>query len=194
IPAPRILLGYSLGARLALHALTTAPPGLWQAAILLAPHPGLPDPAERATRLAHDQTWADRTRLTPWPEVLNAWNAQPVLAGGPSPSASESWRPEIAAAFEGWSLGHQPSLLPALAQTRIPLLWITGARDLKFTALAAQAAALSPHIRHHILPACGHRLLHQAPGEIRTLISRFLQNPPRPDPSRPAHQIPPASA
>lgn len=178
-PPPRILAGYSLGARLALHALT-ARPDLWQAAVLLAPHPGLADPSERAARLTHDQTWATRTRQAPWPDLLEAWNAQPVLAGGPPPSAPESWRSEIAAAFENWSLGHQPDLLPALAQTKIPVLWITGALDPKFTRLAAQAAAAAPNIQHHILPHSGHRLLQQAPREIHALILHFLQNLPQP--------------
>jgi len=177
--APRILAGYSLGARLALHALT-ARPDLWQAAMLLAPHPGLPDPGERAARLLHDQTWAARCRQSLWPELLEAWNTQPVLADGPPPSASESWRTEIASAFDGWSLGHQPDLLPALAKIKVPILWITGAKDLKFTALAAQAAAVSPNIQHHILPHCGHRLLQQAAAEIRALILHFLEDLPHP--------------
>lgn len=176
--APRILAGYSLGGRLALQALTLRPE-LWQAAILLAPHPGLEDPAERSARLRHDQAWADRTRQAPWPELLTDWNAQPVLAGGPVPSAAEEWRPEIAGAFEDWSLGHQSGGPPAsLADNPVPVLWITGELDVKFTALATAAARVVPLIRHHILPGCGHRLLQQDPQALRALVSRFLNSLP----------------
>ncbi|RYD37788.1 MAG: alpha/beta fold hydrolase, partial [Verrucomicrobiaceae bacterium] len=150
---------------------------LWQAAILLAPHPGLKDPAERSARLRHDQAWADRTRRTPWPELLTDWNAQPVLAGGPAPSAAEEWRPEIAGAFEDWSLGHQSGDLSAsLADHPVPVLWITGEQDVKFTALGAAAARVVPLIRHHILPDCGHRLLQQDSQAVRALVSGFLQS------------------
>lgn len=184
-PAPIILAGYSLGGRLALATLAAAPPGLWQAAILLAPHPGLSGSVERAARLTHDQTWAERCRHQPWPKLLADWNAQPVLAGDHPPSAPESWRAEIASAFENWSLGHQPDYLPFLRQIRIPILWITGSQDLKFTALAAQAdASFSsaetasspglPRLTHHILPHCGHRLLQQSPQKIRSLVREFL--------------------
>lgn len=177
-PDFRILAGYSLGGRLALQALALRP-DLWQAAILLAPHPGLEDPAERSARLRHDQSWADRTRQAPWPDLLTRWNAQPVLAGGPAPSAAEEWRPEIAGAFEDWSLGHQPdSLLAALADHPLPVLWITGERDVKFTALGAAAARVVPQVRHHILPGCGHRLLQQDPQAVRVLVSRFLHSLP----------------
>ncbi|MDB6135737.1 MAG: hypothetical protein JWM59_3980 [Verrucomicrobiales bacterium] len=175
---PRILAGYSLGGRLALQALTLRP-DLWQAAILLGPHPGLEAPAERYARLRHDQTWADYTRQAPWPELLTDWNTQPVLAGGPAPSAAEEWRSEIAGAFEDWSLGHQAGgLMASLAGNPVPVLWITGEQDVKFTALGAAAACVVPLIRHHILPGCGHRLLQQDPQAVRALVSGFLNSLP----------------
>ena len=49
VPGPRVLIGYSLGGRLALHALTQQPQ-LWDAAVLISPHPGLRSHGERAAR------------------------------------------------------------------------------------------------------------------------------------------------
>ena len=74
----RILLGYSLGGRLALHALTQQPQ-MWDAAIILSAHPGLSTDEERAGRLTHDQAWAAHFLHDSWPEVMAAWNEQAVF-------------------------------------------------------------------------------------------------------------------
>ena len=156
--SPRMLIGYSLGARLALHALTQQP-GAWDAAILISAHPGLRNETERAARLAHDEAWAARFRRDPWPEVMRDWNEQPVLAGGAvPPHSAESWRREVAQGFEVWSLGRQEDLRPLLPRVSCPVLWLTGERDAKFTALAAECCALLPNAEHVIVPGAGHRV------------------------------------
>src|SRR5262245_2595776 len=48
-----ILLGYSLGARIAMHALIQAP-HLWRAAILVSGHPGLDSEKEREAKWLED--------------------------------------------------------------------------------------------------------------------------------------------
>ena len=61
VDAAPAILGYSLGGRLALHALV-ARPEQWKAAIVVSAHLGMLDAAERATRVADDARWADRFR------------------------------------------------------------------------------------------------------------------------------------
>ena len=85
-PQP-ILLGYSLGGRLALQAMT-ARPFLWKAAILVSTHPGLASENEREERLETDHRWASRARVEDWAEFLESWNRQPVLASS-MPSAAQ---------------------------------------------------------------------------------------------------------
>ena len=75
-----VLLGYSLGGRLALHALA-ASPSRWKAAILISVHPGLESAEARGGRVKADQAWADRARQDDWTTFLEDWNSQPVLAG-----------------------------------------------------------------------------------------------------------------
>src|SRR4051794_21774844 len=53
LPSPRVLLGYSLGGRIALHALL-ASPQLWSGAVIVSAHPGLTDDQERNDRLQAD--------------------------------------------------------------------------------------------------------------------------------------------
>lgn len=169
----RILIGYSLGGRLGLHALTSRP-DLWQAAVILSAHPGLTEMAAREERVVHDKALAEKFRQAPWRKVLVDWNAQPVLAGGPPASIPEEWRGEVASGLEDWSLGKQEDLLPPLNQCGVPVLWITGGRDHKFTGLAARVAERCPSVQHLTIEGAGHRLPQECPSEIRERISAFL--------------------
>ncbi|MCX6865074.1 MAG: hypothetical protein NTV46_02435, partial [Verrucomicrobia bacterium] len=74
----RALLGYSMGGRLALHALLEENPP-WQAAIIVSAHPGLEAEAERETRRTADAAWAHQALTGNWQEFLAAWDAQPML-------------------------------------------------------------------------------------------------------------------
>jgi 2-succinyl-6-hydroxy-2,4-cyclohexadiene-1-carboxylate synthase len=176
-PAPRVLLGYSLGARLALHALTQQP-AAWDAAVLISAHPGLTTDKERATRLVQDQSWAVRFLREPWDGVMAAWNAQPALAGEAVSPANqrlvETWRREVASGCNAWSLGRQENLRPRLREITCPVLWITGAKDTKFTSLAAECWALLPRARHCIVPDAGHRVHLDQPEAVRQAIAAHL--------------------
>ena len=159
----RVLCGYSMGGRLALHALL-ADPTPWQAAVIISAHPGLEDAAERAARQAADADWASRALMGDWAAFLDDWNAQPVLAGGTfddSPARAsrlQQRRREIARSFVDWSLGAQEPLWQRLAEIRLPVLWITGADDSKFTSLARRAAEIMPAARHVEIDGAGHRV------------------------------------
>lgn len=75
-PEKRILLGYSMGGRLALHALVRNP-SLWAGAIIVSANPE-PLPEERAPRLIADENWAQRFENEPWDQVVSAWENHPV--------------------------------------------------------------------------------------------------------------------
>ncbi len=178
---PRVLLGYSMGARLALQSLVNNSDD-WDAAVLISPHPGLTDERERAERIAMDHHWSVRFLYEPWLEVMNAWNAQPVLAGETISEGEqrlvELWRREIADAFHGWSLGLQPDLRGHLGDVRCPVLWVTGERDVKFTGLAKQVVPLLPEAEHVVVAGAGHRVHLDQPeavvGRVREFLGRVL--------------------
>ncbi len=173
-----LLLGYSLGARLALHALLQAP-DRWRAAVLLCPHPGLTSEAERRERTAADGHWAHLARSLPWEEFLQTWNAQPVLGAMPVAQTQrglESHRSEIAASFDRWSLGRQRDLRAELSKIQVPVLWLTGSRDEKFTRLAAGCCEWLAQCRHRVIPNAGHRLHLEASDEVAAEMKRFAQD------------------
>lgn len=174
----RVLVGYSMGGRLALHALL-ADGAPWQAAVILSAHPGLEDEAERAARRAGDAGWAAKCFAGDWQTFLRDWNAQPVLAGAEPRGEAENRqlaqrRREIARSFVDWSLGAQQPLWGRLREIPVPVLWISGESDGKFSALAARAAGENPRFSHVVAPGSGHRVPWDQPTWLERTMTAFL--------------------
>ena len=175
----RALLGYSLGGRLALHALLEKDHP-WQAAVIISAHPGLESEPERADRRASDAGWATQALAGNWQEFLTAWNAQAVLGSAPlrDRQASSSLimrRREIARSFVDWSLGVQQPLWDRLGEISIPVLWVVGENDVKFRALAKRAVSLIPNAHLAIAPGAGHRVPWETDAWCADQVARFLK-------------------
>lgn len=172
------LAGYSLGGRLAMHAMAVAPT-LWAGAVILSAHPGLADEAERELRRQRDAEWAEKARGGHWREFLAQWNAQSVLAGDPGAAFFDrqrhldSRRESVARAFELWSLGNQCDLTDRLTSCHFPVLWLTGSDDSKFTEFGAALSKKLLNGEHRVLDGCGHRILHEAPYLAAAAIRDF---------------------
>ena len=175
-PAP-VLLGYSMGGRLVLHALL-AQPELWKAAIIVSAHPGLGNDAERAARRERDAQWSALALKGKWSDFLGKWNAQSVLGGSEMPgrSALKERRTSIARSFVDWSLGVQKDLKPRLHEIPCPVLWMTGECDEKFSTIARSAVPLLLHGEHQMISSCGHRVPWEKPEEFAGACRRFLGN------------------
>jgi 2-succinyl-6-hydroxy-2,4-cyclohexadiene-1-carboxylate synthase len=174
----RALLGYSMGGRLALHALLEKNHP-WQAAVIVSAHPGLESDAEREARRASDAAWASMALAGNWQEFLTKWNAQPLL-GGPmrDPQASGSLvmrRREIARSFVDWSLGAQQPLWERLHEITVPVLWVAGENDAKFRALAERAVSLIPRATLAIAPGAGHRVPWETGDWLAEKVAGFLR-------------------
>lgn len=173
----RALLGYSMGGRLALHALLEKDHP-WQAAVIVSAHPGLEE--DCSGRRAADAEWASMALTGNWQEFLNAWNAQPILTGTPprDPRASGNLvtrRREVARSFVDWSLGNQQPLWDRLSEISIPVLWIAGENDPKFLTLAERAVSLMPKGFLSIAPGAGHRVPWEAETWFADQIAGFLK-------------------
>lgn len=170
----RVLVGYSMGARLALHALLSGGP--WDAAILIGPHPGLESEEERVSRRELDAGWAARAMTGDWADFLRAWNEQPLLASSAAADpAPELRRREVARSFVDWSLGAQESLWSRLADIHCPVLWCAGERDPKFLALGKRATVLLPAGELWVAPGAGHRVPWDAPQAFHAKVREFLE-------------------
>jgi len=175
----RALLGYSMGGRMALHALLEKDHP-WQAAVIVSAHPGLETETERAARRASDTEWATQALAGNWQTFLDNWNAQAVL-GKTSPRDPQASgrlvmrRREIARSFVDWSLGTQEPLWDRLHEINIPVLWIAGENDPKFLALAERAVSLMPNATLATAPGSGHRVPWEAETWFADQVARFLK-------------------
>lgn len=176
----RVLLGYSLGGRLAMHALLACPEA-WAAAVLVAAHPGDADPAVRAGVRERDAAWAARCRSEePWDRLLEEWDALPVFGGHPNRAPRDParlGRQRCARSFEAFSRGAQADLRAALAEADLPpVLYLTGADDPRYPALGAELAARVAGVRHETIPRAGHRLPWDQPGAFADRVGSFLSS------------------
>lgn len=177
-----VILGYSLGGRLALHALRQKPE-LFSAAVIVSAHPGLSLPSEKEARLASDEAWARRFETESLSVVLRDWNRQEVFRGSSPREVDSRWDPRlndgkrIAAALRSFSLGRQEDLRGVLESLPIPLLWITGEKDPKFCALARGlegSLGRRSQAEVWIAPGAGHRVPWDAPQGFLAEVNRFL--------------------
>ena len=176
----QVLVGYSMGARLALHALLERGP--WDAAVLIGPHPGLEAEEERASRRASDAEWASVALSGEWMDFLRKWEAQPVLRRTPDAGMQMAdhgslsiRRREVARSFIDWSLGAQEPLWGRLGEISCPILWCVGELDAKFRALGERATTLIPDVEFWAAPGTGHRLPWDSPQAFRAKVGEFLE-------------------
>jgi 2-succinyl-6-hydroxy-2,4-cyclohexadiene-1-carboxylate synthase len=156
-----ILLGYSLGGRLALRALLAG--AQYQRAIFVSTGLGVEGDEARAARRSADEVWAQRFESEDFDSVISAWNAQPVLAG---PSLVRDRSDYDARALREWSSGTLPPVASRLHELTIPTLWIAGERDTKYVAEAKRAASLVRDGQVAIIANAGHRVPWEQPGEF----------------------------
>ncbi|MEQ1664113.1 MAG: alpha/beta fold hydrolase [Bdellovibrionales bacterium] len=137
-----ILVGYSLGGRLALQAAFDKP-GLWDEIALVSTHPGLLTPEEKELRKKADQKWAIEFSSKPWDEVIKLWNEQEVFAGSIEPNRPEKEfeRKALSRALLQWSLAHQDFVGESLATLKSKIHWYAGEKDKKFIELFSHLKA-----------------------------------------------------
>jgi 2-succinyl-6-hydroxy-2,4-cyclohexadiene-1-carboxylate synthase len=186
-----VLVGYSMGARLALwYAATVAQPP--RGVVALSGHLGIAEPAARAVRARADEERAAELESLTDARPLGArgddmrgflarWNALGVFAGRAlgdleRDSRLRSSPKGLAHALRLLGTARQPVLDPLLAARPVPLLYLAGARDATYVAMAERVRAL-PGAEVRIVPEAGHDLLHDAPDVVRDALARFLAEP-----------------
>ncbi|WII72473.1 alpha/beta fold hydrolase [Bdellovibrio sp. 22V] len=180
-----ILIGYSLGGRLALHAFEKKP-ALWHKLILVSTNPGFNDPhetfdpnsEERRQRWMSDSYWAEEFLKAPWDMVIRNWNAQPVFGGGenePVRVEKEYSRETLSLALTQWSLAQQKNMRPLLQKNLQKILWLTGERDEKFMEMSRRLAEEVQGLRTEVVPASSHRVIFDSPKELGERIKNLVQ-------------------
>jgi 2-succinyl-6-hydroxy-2,4-cyclohexadiene-1-carboxylate synthase len=174
---PRVLIGYSLGGRLALHALK-ADPALYDAVILISTNPGLLREKDRFERRLSDRQWAKKFLEKPWAELMTEWNAQNVFRDSlqePARVESDYERAQLALALTEWSVADQQDLRSVVVENAAKILWLTGEKDIKYLSLAMEMKKAAPRLQTASLPRASHRVMFDDPAGTAALMIGFLQ-------------------
>lgn len=174
-PSPSVLLGYSLGGRLALHAMCQNPT-LWRGALIVSAHPGLTREQERITRKQKDKDWSDRFMTEDWRSLMHAWNEQLAFKNTKPINRNEIdyQRESLSQALENWSLGNQKNLSLFLHKSQIPTLWIVGDADHQYCQLSKSISFSHQKSRVWIAPKAGHRVPFDQPHLLKNEIQKFI--------------------
>jgi isochorismate synthase/2-succinyl-5-enolpyruvyl-6-hydroxy-3-cyclohexene-1-carboxylate synthase/2-succinyl-6-hydroxy-2,4-cyclohexadiene-1-carboxylate synthase/O-succinylbenzoate synthase len=174
------LVGYSLGARLAL-VLTQRHPGLFSSGVIISGTAGMPDAQQRSARSARDDELADLLETQGLGRFLEFWYDQPLLAK----------------ALRAMSTGRMASMWGQLPQWPVPLLLVAGELDSKFVqvnrkmhiALMSSSGSEGQQDgqqqqdqqqqgpQHHLVtvPDCGHAVHVEKPLLLVELLRTLLQ-------------------
>jgi len=182
--APAHVLGYSLGARVALR-LAVVHPDVVQRLVLESPSAGLPTEDERHARRAADEDRAHRLECDGIEAFVDEWEHEPIFASHAvlSPARAARLRAErlrnrstgLAGSLRGAGLGAMEPLHDRLSGVRMPTLVVAGALDPVGRARAESVAAGIPGARLEIVTGAGHAPHLETPTRFRSLVMTFLK-------------------
>lgn len=180
-PAPFVLVGYSMGGRIALHAALTLRSGRVRRLVLIGASPGIADPGERAARRASDERLASEVEGLTIASFAERWAGETAVLAGQRPEVRAAAHADrlqntptgLARALRGLGTGALPSLWERLGEIKVPVTLIVGERDSKFRGIGGEMAALLGGVVEVIVvPGAGHAVHLEAPDAVATAIKR----------------------
>lgn len=181
-PGEAILLGYSMGGRIALY---TAFSGFFRALILESASPGLAGPAEREQRRLSDNALAERIEREGVEAFIDTWEKLPLFASQNSLplEARRRLRAQrlanrasgLANSLRGVGTGVQPALHERLHEFELPVLLLAGELDSKFCRIAREMAGQMPQARLEIVPGAGHTIHLEQPARFVASVDAFCR-------------------
>lgn len=181
--APRLLIGYSMGGRLALQ-VALGHPELVDELVLISTGSGITDPSERCQRRLADDALADRFEQMTIETLIDYWLSRPIVAlpaSVPVHIREDDRRlrlrndpVRLAGALRLLGQGVQPAMSHRLSQLAIPTLLISGGADERYTETMAAMARVIQRSTHVVIPGAPHNVVTATPKEVANAISSWV--------------------
>lgn len=174
-----LVVGYSLGGRLALRAVLREP-ARYAGLVTIGATAGIDEPATRSARAEADDRLASWMETAPIESIVGVWERQPLFADQ-SEALIEAQRPgrlaqdprELAAILRTAGQGVLEPVWHQLLTLELPVLAVAGARDEGYSAAARRIADTAPRGRAAIVEHAGHAPQLQRPDEVARLLADF---------------------
>lgn len=185
------LVGYSMGGRIA-SVFATAVPDAVDALVLESAGLGPASEEARATRAKKTAATVARLREQALPDFIDFWESLPLF------ESQRALPPEVRAQVRASRLANNPEALalsseyagqdkmpdvrPALAEGRVPILYLAGEMDAAYTEVAASLARAHAAAEHsapcfevEVVPGCGHNIHLENSAAFVQRVAPFLK-------------------
>lgn len=179
---PVHLVGYSLGARLAL-AIAIQQPERLRALTLIGCNPGIDDADERAERIASDESWCHLLETEGIVAFTNAWEALPLWESQVSlPASTRAVLREqrlahdpgqLALALRALGTGVMPPMWKHLPNVSLAVQIVVGELDDKYQAIGRTMCQKLPSATFHSVSYAGHNPVLENPHGVQTVIHQI---------------------
>jgi 2-succinyl-6-hydroxy-2,4-cyclohexadiene-1-carboxylate synthase len=174
-----LIVGYSLGGRLALRAVLRDP-ARYAGLVTVGATAGIDEPATRTARAEADDRLASWIEAAPIEDVVAIWERQPLFADQLEAliEAQRAGRlaqdpAELAQLLRTAGQGVLEPVWHELLTLDLPVLAIAGSRDEGYSSAAQKIASTAPNARAAIVADAGHAAHLQQPEEVAALIAGF---------------------
>lgn len=174
-----IYVGYSFGARVALHLACRHPDSV-TGLVLVSGSPGIADAEERRTRAFADDELAAHIESVGVDTFLNEWMSLPLFAtlspeDGQLDDRRRNTSRGLADSLRHAGTGRQDSLWGRLSSVTVPILLVTGRLDDKFCEIASRMSKDLPSAEWQIVDDAGHTVHLERPGQFVSLLTAWRQ-------------------
>lgn len=168
------LVGYSMGGRLALwlHHLF---PEKFSSIFCISAHPGLEEGREE--RLARDTLIIDQMHKLSVEEFIKFWYDNPLFKGFSIPAKRfqidlHAW----SRLLQKFTIAKQPSFWDDLPLTKVPILFLFGGNDDKYSGLVPRLNTMGRLVQAKIVPSTSHAVHLEDPMTCIRELEKHLEN------------------
>lgn len=183
LPEDSILLGYSMGGRLALQ-LACRYPDFLHGLILVGASPGLKTAEEQRERRKWDRKMAERLKID-LRSFLQDWNKLPIISTQKNidplhrkkmqESRVQQNPSQLAKSMEIFGTGSMPSCWHLLEKIQIPVLLLIGEQDQKYRKIAQEMDVILPNAQVQIISDAGHCCHLEQPIQTARIIENWIE-------------------